>query len=65
MNDILYLYDRFPFLNYIKDISYDQDGKITQIGFIDRDDIIDYINSNKIELNKWDKESCVCPLLYN
>ena len=64
MNDIIYIYDRFPFLTYIKDLSYDKEGKIIQIGYIDRDDIIDYINSNKIELNKWDKDSCICPMLY-
>lgn len=65
MNDVLYLYDRFPFLDYIKDISYDKDGKVIQIGYINRDNIIDYINSNKIELNKWDISNCVCPMMYN
>ena len=65
MNDVIYLYDRFPFLKYIKDVSYDKEGKITEIGYIDRDEIIDYINSNKIELNKWDKNNCICPMLYN
>ena len=65
MNDVIYLYDRFPFLKYIKDVSYDKEGKITQIGYIDRDEIIDYINSNRIELNKWDKNNCICPMLYN
>lgn len=65
MNNIIYLYDRIPFLSYIKDVSYDKEGKITQIGYIDRDDIIDYVTLNKIELNKWDKDNCVCPMLYN
>ena len=65
MNDIIYLYDRFPFVSYIKDVNYDKEGKITQIGYIDKDDIIDYINSNKIELGKWNKNSCVCPMFYN
>ena len=65
MNDVIYLYDRFPFLKYIKDVSYDKEGKITQIGYIDRDEIIDYINLNRIELNKWDKNNCICPMLYN
>ena len=65
MNDVIYLYDSFPFLKYIKDVSYDKEGKITQIGYIDRDEIIDYINSNRIELNKWDKNNCICPMLYN
>ncbi len=64
MNDIIYLYDRFPFINYIKDIYYDKQGKIIQIAHIDKDEIIDYINLNKIEINKWDKDSCLCPLMY-
>ncbi len=65
MNDIIYLYDRFPFVSYIKDFNYDREGKIIQIGYIDTADIIDYVNSNKIELGKWDKDSCVCPMFYN
>ena len=65
MNDIIYLYDRFPFVNYIKDVNYDKEGKITQIGYIDKDDIIDYISSNQIELGMWNKDSCVCPMFYN
>ena len=65
MNDIIYLYDRFPFLNYIKNINYDKQGKIIEIARINKDEIIDYIKSNKIELNKWDKDNCVCPMLYN
>ena len=65
MNDIIYLYDRFPFLDYIKDICYDKQGKISQIGYIYREEIMDYINLNKIELNKWDKDSCICPMMYN
>ena len=43
----------------------DREGKIIQIGYIDAVDIIDYVNSNKIELGKWDKDSCVCPMFYN
>lgn len=64
MNDIIYLYDRFPFVSYIKDILYNDDGKITFLGCINKDEIIDYIKANKIEINKWDKTSCRCPLLY-
>ena len=64
MNDIIYLYDRFPFVSYIKDILYNDNGKITYIGCINKDEIIDYIKVNDIKINRWDKSSCRCPLLY-
>ena len=64
MNDIIYLYDRFPFVSYIKDIVYNDDGKISYLGCINKDEIIDYIKINKIKINRWDKSSCRCPLLY-
>ena len=64
MNDIIYLYDRFSFVSYIKYILYNDEGKITSIGCINKDEIIDYIKANKIKFNRWDKSSCRCPLLY-
>ena len=64
MNDIIYLYDRFPFVSYIKDVSYNIEGKIAYVGCINKDEIIDYIKENKIEINRWDKSKCQCPLLY-
>ena len=64
MNDIIYLYDRFSFVSYIKDIVYNDDGKIIYLGCINKDEIIDYIKINKIKINRWDKNSCRCPLLY-
>ena len=64
MNDIIYLYDRFSFVSYIKDIVYNDDGKISYLGCINKDEIIDYIKINKIKINRWDKSSCRCPLLY-
>ena len=64
MNDIIYLYDRFPFVSYIKDILYNDDGKITYLGCINKEEIVEYIRVNKIKINRWDKSSCRCPLLY-
>ena len=64
MNDIIYLYDRFPFVSYIKDILYNDDGKITYLGCINKDEIVDYIEANKIKIDRWDKSTCRCPLLY-
>ena len=64
MNDIIYLYDRFPFVSYIKDICYNDDGKITYLGCINKEEIIDYIKANNIKINRWDKSNCRCPLLY-
>ena len=64
MNDIIYLYDRFPFISYIKNISYNDEGKITCVGTIDKEEIISYVQTNNIQLNRWDKKSCRCLLLY-
>ncbi|MBO4601250.1 MAG: hypothetical protein J5634_03375 [Bacilli bacterium] len=64
MNDIIYLYDRFPFVSYIKDVTYNDEGKITCVGCISKAEIIKYITNNKIEINKWDNSNCRCPLLY-
>ena len=64
MNDIIYLYDRFPFVSYIKDILYNDDGKITYLGCINKEEIVEYIRVNKIKINRWDKSNCRCPLLY-
>ena len=64
MNDIIYLYDRFPFISYIKDITYNDKGIITCIGNIEKDEFIKYINDNNIKLDRWDKKDIPCPLLY-
>ena len=64
MNDILYLYDRFPFVSYIKDVVYGQDGNIACYGCINKDEIEEYIKAHNIEMNRWDKKNCTCPLLY-
>ncbi len=64
MNDIIYLYDRFPFVSYIKDNVFDDEGRIAFGGCIDKEEIIDYINKRNIELNRWDKDNCRCPLMY-
>ena len=64
MNDIIYLYDRFPFIDYIKDITYDSNNKITQIGTIKKEEIIDYIKTNNIRIGMFDGKKSICPLLY-
>ena len=64
MNDIIYLFDRFPFLEYIKDVSYDKEGKMNQVGYIKNKEIRTYIKNMKITINKWDKNNCLCPMLY-
>ncbi|MBR5662744.1 MAG: hypothetical protein IKX00_03705 [Bacilli bacterium] len=64
MNNVIYLYDRFPFIAYIRDILYNDEGKIIAIGYITKKEIVKYIKNNKIEINRWDKNNCRCPLLY-
>lgn len=64
MNDIIYLYDRFPFISYIREILYNDEGEISFISIINNDEITSYIKTNNIQLNRWDKDKCRCPLLY-
>lgn len=65
MNDIIYLYDRFPFISYIKDISYDMSSnQIFQIGIIKKSEINRYIKENNIAIGKFDASQSPCPLLY-
>ena len=64
MNDIIYLYDRFPFIDYIKDITYDSNNQITLIGTIKKEEIIDYIKTNNIRIGMFDGKKSICPLLY-
>lgn len=64
MNDIIYLYDRFPFISYIREILYNDEGEISFISIINKDEITSYIKTNNIQLNRWDKDNCRCPLLY-
>lgn len=64
MNDIIYLYDRFSFIDYIKDITYDSNNQITQIGIIKREEIIDYIKENNIKIGIFDGKNSICPLIY-
>lgn len=64
MNDIIYLYDRFSFINYIKDITYDSNNQITQIGIIKKEEIIDYIKINNIKVGIFDGKNSICPLIY-
>ena len=64
MNDIIYIYDRIPFLSYIKDISY-KDNKIKSTTIIYKEEIIAYIKENNIEIGKFDGLKSVSPLLFN
>ena len=64
MNDIIYLYDRFPFIDYIKDITYDSNNQIAQIGTIKKEEIIDYIKTNNIRIGMFDGKKSICPSLY-
>ena len=54
MNDIIYLYDRFSFIDYIKDITYDSNNQITLIETIKKEEIIDYIKTNNIRIGMFD-----------
>ena len=65
MNDIIYLYDRFPFISYIKDIKYSKlDNQICEICRIEKSEIDKYIKDNNIKIGKFDGQKSICPLLY-
>lgn len=64
MNNIIYLYNQFPFLNYIKEITYTKENKISEIMYISKQEILNYIKKNNIKLDKFNENTCICPLLY-
>lgn len=65
MNDIIYLYDRFPFISYIKNIVYDRNNnQISEICIIEKDEIENYIKENNIKIGRFDGQKSICPLLY-
>ena len=56
MADILYIYDRIPFLSGIKEIYINKnDSMPNSISYISKEEIEKYINENKIEIKKQDK----------
>ena len=57
MNDVIYLYDRFPFIEYIKDVSYGIDNQICEICIIKREEIEDYIKNNNIKGSRYNKKA--------
>ena len=65
MNDIISLYDRFPFISYIKSITYNkQNNNINQITIIYKSEIENYIKKHNIKIGQFDGSKSVCPLLY-
>ena len=64
MNDVIYLYDRFPFISYINYITFDDKGNITTVSKISKKEIVCYIKKYKIKINRWNGFQSCCPLLY-
>lgn len=55
MADVLYLYDRIPYLSGIKDVYIsDSDNLPYSIGYISREEIDRYIDNNDIKMNNID-----------
>ena len=51
--DVLYLYDRIPFLIGIKDVYISEDDNLpTSTGYIPKEEIDKYIKDHKIKMNK-------------
>lgn len=65
MNDIIYLYDRFPFISYIKDMIYDEtNNQIVEMTLIKKEEIENYIRENNIKIGQFDGAKSISPLLY-
>lgn len=64
LNDIFYIYNHFPFLSYIKEISYTSENKISLISIINKEEILNYIDKFNITLEPFDGKKSVCPLLF-
>lgn len=43
MNHVIYIYDRVPFLKYIREITYDKNGQVKEVALITREEMEDYI----------------------
>lgn len=53
MADILYIYDRIPFLSGVKDVCISElDNTPYSIGYISKEDIEKYIKDNNIKMDK-------------
>ncbi|MDO4962592.1 MAG: hypothetical protein Q4E75_00605 [bacterium] len=64
INDIAFIYDRFPFISYIKDIYYDKDGYVTSTCMIEKKEIEKVIDKYNIKMGLFDGKESVCPLLF-
>lgn len=65
MNDIIYLYDCFPFITYIKNVVYSQNNnQILETTYIEKSEIENYIKENNIKIGKFNGQKSICPLLY-
>ena len=53
MADVMYLYDRIPFLVGIKDVYITDDDNLPySMGYITKEEIDEYIKLNKVKMNK-------------
>lgn len=48
MDDMIYILDRFPFLDYIRDITYDKENIIVEEALIKKCEIEEYIKQKKL-----------------
>lgn len=64
MNDVLFIYDRVPFLRYVKEVYYDDNNVMYCNSIIYKEEIDNYIVDNNIVMNRYNKNNSVCPLLF-
>lgn len=51
MADVLFIYDRIPFLSGIKNISYSKDNKVISETYISKSEIDEYIEKFHVKMN--------------
>lgn len=52
MGDVMYIYDRVPFLSGIRDVYIDDVSIPYSMGYISKEEIDEYIKDHKVKMNK-------------
>lgn len=64
INDVTFIYDCIPFISYVKNVFYDQEGHLSSGLKITKDEILELIKKYNISLGLFDGKNSISPLLY-